>query len=330
MKILVIGKEGRLQARTDPAVYSAHEVVYVPLGADEKQMLQVGQGAQAILFDAIARVPAAVIEGLPDLRMIHSEGVGYNGVDVEAAARRGVPVCNCKGMNAGAVAEQTLLLMLGLLRNVAQGDRDVRAGKQMEVKEGYMLRGDLRELADCTVGLLGFGDIARETARLCRAFGAKVLYHTRSRRSPEEEAAAGVEYREQEALLAESDIVSIHLPALPQTYHLADRAFFEKMRPGAMLINTARGELVDSEALMQALLEGRLSGAGLDCVDGEPVQADNPLLAAPPEAADKILYSCHIGGITASSFKRGNAMFWENVARVEKGEPPLRVVNGVH
>lgn len=328
MKLLVIGKRGRLQKYTpDMSVYADFEISYVPVGASDDEILAAGRDADIILADAIAKVSERVIMEMTNLKMIHSEGVAFNGIDIEAARKKHVYVCNCKGMNASAVAEQAILLMLGLLRDVCGGDRSVRCGSQIKTKEAYMLAGSLKELGDCTIGLVGFGDIAKETARMAAVFGAKVSYYDIFRAKPETEAAYGVTYMELDELLASSDIVSIHLPVTKDTMNMADREFFARMKEGAYFINTARGDLVDEEALLDAIRTGHIAGAGLDTIKNEPVQTDHPMLQAEQEVADKIIYSCHIGGITASSFRRGYAMVSSDIQRVAAGEKPEHVVN---
>lgn len=327
MKILVIGKEGRLEHNTDPAVYARHEFVYVPNGSEDALILGAAQDADIIIVDAMGKVSANVISQMPNLKMIHSEGVGYQGVDLEAAKAAGVYVCNCKGMNAMAVAEQTILLMLGLLRGIRTGDRALREGRQIEVKENHMLTGDLKELSDCAIGFVGFGDIARSTAKIAAAFGANLFYYKPSGELKGAEEEYHAKYLSLDDLLAACDIVSLHLPVTDATVNIANEAFFNKMKDGAYLVNTARGELVDSEALLAALRSGKLSGAGLDCIAGEPVQSDNPLLQAEPEVEDKLLCCCHIGGITASSFKRGYRMVWDDIAKAEAGAKPDHIVN---
>lgn len=324
MKILVIGKEGRLEKNADPEVYARHTFSYVPNNSPDEVILAAGRDAQIIIVDAMGSVSAAVINSMPDLRMIHSEGVGFQGVDTEAARKKKVYVCNCKGMNATAVAEQAIFLMLGLLRGAVTGDRAVREGRQIEVKENHMLTGDLKELADCTIGYIGFGDIARATARMAEAFGAKNVYYCASGEKKDEQTARYLPLYE---LLRISDIVSLHLPVTAESAGMVNREFLAEMKEGAYLVNTARGELVDSEALLEALKSGRLAGAGLDCVAGEPVCTDNVILQGDRAVEDKILYSPHVGGVTASSFKRGYRMLWEDIARVEAGEKPDRIVN---
>ena len=326
-KLLVIGKEGRLaKYAPDPEKLKEYDIVYAPVGAPDEELLAKGKDADFILVDAIGSISANVIRQMKNLKLIHSEGVGYQGVDMAAAKECGVYVCNCKGMNASAVAEHAVLLMLGVLRDVCGGDRNVRAGRQIETKENYMIQGSLTELSECTVGLIGFGDIAKATAKLLHAFGAKVVYTKKSPAPADVEAQYGVSFLPQDEILAVSDIVSLHVPVNDETRYMADDLFFEKMKDTAYLINTSRGELVDSKALVAALESGSIAGAGLDTIDGEPVKSDNPLLQISEEAGKKLLLSCHIGGITRASFSRGYAMILEAMEKVSRGEIPDNIV----
>ncbi len=327
MKILVIGKEGRLQNNSDPTLYAKHDFHYVPNGADDETILAAGKDAEVIIVDAMGKVPANVIRQMPKLKMIHSEGVGYQGVDIAAANEKHIYVCNCKGMNASAVAEQAVLLMLGLLRGIVTGDQGFRDGKQIEIKENHMLSGDLKELGECTIGFLGFGDIAKATAKMVKVFGAKIVYYSRTRMTESVEEEYDAKYMTLDELLTASDIVSLHLPVTAQTKGSVNAEFFEKMKDHSYLINTARGELVESKALIEAIRSGKLAGAGLDCVAGEPVKADNEILKAEKAVEDKIIYSCHVGGITAASFRRGYQMVWSDILKIENGEKPEHIVN---
>lgn len=327
-KLLVIGRQGLIERYTpDASLYADYDISCVPMGTPDEEILAAGQDAEFIICDAIAQISEKVISGMPKLKVIHSNGVAFNKIDVEAAKKHQVYVCNCKGMNATAVAEQAILLMLGLLRDVCGGDRAVRTGRQIQVKEGYMAAGSLKELGDCRIGLVGFGDIAKATARLAKVFGAKVCYYDVFRAKAETEQEYGVEYQELDELLASADMVSIHLPVTKETENMVNAEFLAKMKAGAYLINTARGELVDEAALLDALRQGRLAGAALDTITKEPVQADHLMLQAEPEVEAKILYSCHIGGITGSSFRRGYEMIWSDFAKAAAGEKPDHVVN---
>ena len=327
VKILHIGKAENMKRYTpDTSAAKEATVAEMSMGHTAEEYAAAMPDAEVIVADAIADISGALIDLLPHLKLIHSEGVAYNRIDTEAASARQIPVCNCAGMNASAVAEQTILLMQGLLKNILVNDRAVREGRQITVKESYMAEGSLRELADCRVGLIGLGDIGKCTATLLAAYGAEVYYYKRSRLEPEDELKYQAMYLPLDELLATCDIISLHLPVTGETERMCDREFFEQMKPGAYFVNTSRGELVDDDALIQALMSGRLSMAGLDTLDREPVQKDHPLLSQ-PAIADRLLFTPHIGGITVSSFRRGYAMIWENLERLSDGKPLLRVVN---
>lgn len=327
-KVLHIGKAGNMERyAADKKFLEKIHLVDLPMGLEPEKYLKEAKDAQVIVADAIARIPAELIDGMPNLRMIHSEGVGYNGIDLEAADRNYVYVCNCRGMNASAVAEQAVMLMLGVLRDVKNGDRAVYEGEQIRKKESYMKNGNLMELADCKVGLVGFGDIAKSLAKLLNAFQAEVYYYKRTRESKESEREYGASYLPLDELLSSCNIISMHVPVTEQTFHMADDAFFSKMQDGSYFINTARGEVADSAAIVRALKSGKLAMAGLDTLEFEPVQKDNLLLTQEQEIQDKILFSPHIGGITASSFRRGYAMIWKAIQDLEEGKTPSNIVN---
>lgn len=255
------------------------ELVFLDKDSTEAEILAAGADAEVLFVDAITVVSAALMEHMPCLRLIHSEGVAFDRIDLSAARERGIYVCNNKGCNAGAVAEQTVLLILMLLRHALEGDEAVRAGRQMEMKERCMVEG-ITELSACKVGLVGFGDIARAAAERLVPFGCELYYYTKHRRLPEEEKKYHVTYLPLEELAEKSDIVSLHCAVTEETRNLVDAALLRRMKPTAYLINTARGDLVDNEALRQALLEGRIAGAGLDTLSPEPVPG-----GAPPDGA---------------------------------------------
>ena len=329
MKLLVLGNRARVEKYL-PSMPVTHEVEVVvsPLGKTNDDLLALAPDADFIMADAIASVDAYLIDHMPNLKLIHSEGVAFNKFDCEAAKARGIYVCNNKGVNAVAVAEQTILLMLGLCKHICAGDRAVRAGEQIEMKENLMVAG-IEEIYGSTIGLIGFGDIAREVAKRADAFGATVYYNKRSALSEEDEERFHAHYLERDELLAKSDFVSIHVPVTPATANMANEEFFAKMKDGACLVNTARGEIVDNEACVKAIVSGKLGGAAFDTLAPEPVQADNPLLNLPQEFQDRVLFSPHIGGVTTNMFKRAHRTIWENIARIIAGEKPINIVNGL-
>ena len=329
MKILVFGPRDRYDVYRPPfADEMPVELVFRRPDQTYVQAAQENADARIIFVDAITDVGPDVMDQLPELKMIHSEGVGYNCIDCQAARERGIYVCNNKGCNAGAVAEQAIMLMLMLLRHGRTGDLAVREGRQMEVKERYMESG-IRELSACRVGLVGFGDIAKATAERLAPFGCEMVYYSKHRRDRQEEEQYGVTYLSLEELTASSDIVSLHCAVNDETRGMVNEAFLNRMRRDAYLVNTARGDLVDNEALRQALLTGHLPGVGLDTLAPEPVPADHPLVTLPAPACDRVVLSPHLGGITEASFRRAHLKMWRNAERVVDGHKPDNIVNGV-
>ena len=301
------------------------DLIFFDQKAGDDEVLKSAGDADFIFADVIKAVSARLIESMSNLKLIHSEGVGYNRIDTEAAKRANVYVCNNPGVNSGAVAEQAILLMLALLRDLLDGDNKVRIGRQINAKEEKILNG-IKELHDCHVGLVGFGAIAKETAKRLSAFGCRMSYFSRTKKSEAEEKEFGVSYLTIDELLGTCDIVSLHAPVTPETMNMVDTAFLAKMKPEALLINTARGELVDQEALKQALIDNKIGGAGLDTLTPEPVTLENPLLNLPEPAAGRVVFSPHIGGTTEGAFRKMHQGVWGNIKRVINGEKPLNIV----
>jgi lactate dehydrogenase-like 2-hydroxyacid dehydrogenase len=325
MKVLLITSEERANRFYDlSSLPKELEPVFVGSFPRAEDVLAHAD-AEFIIADAVAKVGSDIINAMPNLKLIHSEGVGYEGFDLDAARKRGIYVCNCAGVNAGAVAEQAILLMLAVLRRLVEGDGAVRAAEQIRAKERYILDG-LNELGAMRVGLVGLGAAGKETAKRLRAFGSEVLYTGRRRKSEDEERECGATYLPQDELLASCDIVSLHIAANSETFHYIGDAELRRMKPGAILINTARGELVDAEALVRALKDGILSGAGLDTLSPEPVRPDNPLLDLPEELRGRVTFSPHIGGTTIQCFLRAHRMIWQNVFACMAGETPENIV----
>ena len=252
IKICVLGDKAYYERiLPDNPYLTSDDCLFLGHDATDDEVVAAMPDAEVLLVDAITPVTANLIERLPNLRLVNSEGVAFDKIDLESAAAHGVYVCNNQGMNAGAVAEQTILLMLGLLRGVVPGDAAVRAGRQMEVKMRGM-RDGIADLADCTVGIVGLGCIGRATAERLRAFGTRVVYTGRTRKDPALEAELGVSYVGLDEMLPQCDFVSIHCAVTPQTTGMVDDTFLARMRPDAYLVNTARGEIVDNDALARS------------------------------------------------------------------------------
>lgn len=327
-KILMLTEPERVMKFSDPAdILPACELIWGGSDEEDDALLSRARDALCIQADAMRPVSARLISGMPDLRLIQSEGVGYDCIDTAAAASRGVPVCNTAGTNAGAVAEAAVLLMLAALRRLTEGDAAVRAARQAQARHLFIQSG-LRELGECRVGLVGLGAIGAQTAVRLRPFGCELYYYSRTRRALETEQAAGVSYLPFEELLSVCDIVSLHLPANERTYRMMNRETFEKMKPGSIFINTARGSLVDQEALAEAIISGRVAGAGLDTLDPEPVRPDNPLLRLPEEFGRKLTFMPHVAGTTAATFRKQQRLCRDNIKAALAGERPVNIVAG--
>ena len=247
------------------------------------------------------------------LRLVHKLGAGVNTIDVAAATQRGIAVANMPGANAPSVAEGTLLLMLAALRRLPQLDRAVRQGRGWPANPG--LGETVRDIGGCTVGLVGYGNIAKRVSAIVGAMGATVL-HTSTR----DDARAG--WRPLPALLAASDIVSLHLPLTEKTAGMLDRAALARMKPDAVLVNTSRGGVVDEDALVDALRSGGLAAAGLDVFAVEPIPADNPLLGL-----DNVVLSPHVTWYTVDTMRRYLEHAVDNCRRIRDGRELANVVN---
>lgn len=265
-----------------------------------------------VLWHVLKPCSAAHIAAAPRLKLIQKIGVGVNTIDLDAARARGIPVCNLPGTNSRAVAELTLALMLAAIRRVPRFDADLRAG----IWTDPALQDGIGELGGRTVGLVGYGSIPRLLAPVLTALGCQIIY---TARSPAADALGA--YRPLDALLHEADIVSLHVPLTAETERMIDAAALARMKPGAILVNTARGGLVDQPALIAALRSGRLSSAGLDVFAREPLPADDPLLMLP-----NVVVMPHVAWITTGTFDRSFALAAENCRRIATGEALLHRV----
>jgi len=260
-----------------------------------------------VLLHVLEPVTAVVIDAALRLKLIQKIGIGVNTIDLGAARRRGVAVCNMPGTNTQAVAEMTLLLMLATLRGLARLDGLTRIGKGWELDP--KISDDFGELSGRTVGLVGFGAVGRRLEPMLQAIGAKVVYT--SRRPAADSPIAFLPFRE---LLPVADLLSLHLPLTAETTGMIGAAAFAAMKRGSVLINTARGPLVDETALCAALTSGHLRGAGLDVFSREPVSPDDPLLRLP-----NVVVTPHLAWLTAETLERSLAVISENCRRLLTG-----------
>jgi phosphoglycerate dehydrogenase-like enzyme len=249
----------------------------------------------------------------PRLRLVHKLGAGVNTIDVATATECGIAVANMPGANAPAVAEGTVLLMLAAIRRLLALDRATRQGRGWPADPE--LGETVRNIGGSVVGLVGYGNIAKRVSDMVTAMGATVLHH-----STHDDGTPG--WRPLPELLAASDFVSLHLPLTADTHHLLGRDQIARMKPGAVLVNTSRGAIVDEVALVDALRDGPLAAAGLDVFDTEPVAPDNPLLGL-----DNVVLTPHVSGYTADSMRSYLTEAVDNCSRLRDGQPLTNVVN---
>ncbi|ADU50352.1 Glyoxylate reductase [Thermaerobacter marianensis DSM 12885] len=269
--------------------------------------------ADGVITMITDRIDDDLLAAAPRLRVVSNCAVGYDNVDVAAARRRGVMVTHTPGVLTEATADLAFALILACARRLPQAEADLRAGRWTT---WHPLQWLGLELDGATLGIVGLGRIGRAVARRARAFGMRILYYSR-RRDPAAEAELGVEYRDLDDLLAEADVVSLHVPLNAETRHLIDGRRLRRMKPGAILVNTARGDVVDEQALVEALRSGHLGAAGLDVYGREPVPPDHPLLQVP-----NVVALPHIGSATARTRWRMARLAAENCAAVLQGRRP--------
>lgn len=264
------------------------------------------------------RVNAAVIGAAPRLKAIANVGVGYDNIDIAACTARGIPVTNTPGVLDETTADLAFALLMAVARRIVESDRYVREGRWQSWEWGLLWGRDIHHK---TLGIVGFGRIGQAMARRARGFDMRVLYYARTRANANVERHNGAEYVPLETLLAEADFVSLHVPLTAHTRHLLGGGELARMRPSAFLINTSRGSVVDEEALVQALKDGTIAGAGLDVFENEPRL--HPELVGLPN----VVLTPHIGSASGET-RLGMAMLAaKNMVAMLNGERPPNLVN---
>jgi glyoxylate reductase len=281
-----------------------------PASADE--IARDGRDAAVLATTYADRVDAALLDRLPRLRHLASYGVGVNHVDLDACRARRLLVTNTPGVVTVATADMTFALLLAAARRVVEADGIVRRGGWTGIDPGWMLG---TEVSGKTLGIVGFGRIGQAVARRAAGFDLRMLYA-----HPREESFAGARRVPLEALLAESDFVTLHVPLRPDTTNLLDRRRIAAMKPGAILVNAARGGVVDEEALAESLRDGRLAAAGLDVFEGEPRVRDAL------RRLDNVVLTPHLGSGTRETRAAMSRMVIDEIVRVARGEPPRHPV----
>jgi D-3-phosphoglycerate dehydrogenase len=300
-------------------------VEYLDAPYTDEQLIRVCKDADYLFVDTVHPVTANAIKALPNIKMIHVEGVGYNYVDVEAAKAAGILVCNNKAVNNTSVAEHTIGLMLAGLRRTPLCDAGLKREGFKATHDAFLAAGQ-HEISAMHIGLVGIGSIGKEVAKRLKNWGCKISYYDTFRLSSETEKELSVNYMEFDTLLRECDIISLHVPVLPSTFHLISSPQFGMMKKTALLVNTARGEIIDDMALAGALESGTIYGAALDTLVPEPRPPYHPLLNLSQEAAARLILTPHIGGTTDEAFTRMLRNAIANMERMESGMKPLNVV----
>jgi glyoxylate reductase len=272
------------------------------------ELLERARDCEGLLTLLTERVDTELLDACPKLRVVSNMAVGVDNIDVEACRARGIVVGHTPGVLTEATADFTFALLLASSRRLVEADAYVHAGRWGAWKPDLLLG---RELHGATLGIIGFGGIGKAVARRAEAFGMRVLHHSRS---------GGVDKR---TLLSQSDFVSLHLPLSQATRHFLGAEDFAQMKDGAVLINTARGGVVDQRALVEALKRGRPAFAALDVTDPEPPSPDEPLLKLP-----NVLLAPHLGSATVQTREAMALLAADNLIAVLQGRPAVHAVTG--
>ena len=315
MKIVILdGRALNPGDMTYDAVNQFGEVIiYQQTDSPEEAIARIGN-SQIVLTNKVP-ITRQILDACPDIRLICVLATGYNIVDVNACKEKGIPVCNVPSYGTAAVAQFTLALMLEICHQIGHHNQAVHDGKWCASTNFCFWDTPQMELGGKTLGIIGFGRIGQAVAKLAEAFGMRVLAYSRT---PKEQLANFVDL---DTLLAESDFVSLHCPQFAETTGMVNAEFISKMKDGAVLINTARGGLVDEQALCDALIGGKLSAAAVDVVSAEPMKQDNPLLNAP-----NCIITPHIAWAPKESRQRLLDCVVENIRCFLNGNPQ-NVVN---
>lgn len=266
--------------------------------------------ADYLLVSGRLKINRTVLGNAQNIKMIQRTGVGLDSIDLEYIRNHDVPFYVNKGVNAQSVAEHTILLMLASLRNLVEINENTKRGIWKKQAQGVCTH----ELCGKTVGLIGMGAIGRKVAGMLKAFGAEVLYNDVSKMKQEDENALGIKFSTREEIIEKSDIISLHCPLTDDTRHMINDRAVNKMKNGVILINTARGGLIDESALINGIKNGKIAGAGIDVYEKEPVDNSEVL------NLQNVITTPHIGGVTYDSFYQMMYQAMRNIEMFDKGQ----------
>lgn len=266
--------------------------------------------ADYLLVSGRLKINRTVLENAQNIKMIQRTGVGLDSIDLEYIRNHDVPFYVNKGVNAQSVAEHTILLMLASLRNLVEINENTKRGIWKKQAQGVCTH----ELCGKTVGLIGMGAIGRKVAGMLKAFGAEVLYNDVSKMKQEDENTLGIKFSTREEIIEKSDVISLHCPLTDDTRHMINDRAVNKMKNGVILINTARGGLIDEAALINGIKNGKIAGAGIDVYEKEPVDNSEVL------NLQNVITTPHIGGVTYDSFYQMMYQAMRNIEMFDKGQ----------
>ena len=293
---------------------SGFELAIVPARSAEYN--EAMKDAEYLVGFVDSLVDDELFEVGPKLKLIQLLSAGYDKANIPSARKAGVPICNNGGANSVAVSEHALLLMLAVSRQLVYQHRTVTAGNWRGNSTP-----ELHELRGRSLGIVGLGTIGKKTARLAKAFGMEVLYYDIARLTEDQEDSLGVRFRLLREMLREADVITVHTPLNDSTRHMISTEEFALMKETAIIVNTARGPVIDEKALYEALTSGSIAAAGLDVFDQEPPEPDNPLFGL-----DNVILTAHMAGPTYESNKARVRNSFDNVQRVARGGAPLWVI----
>ena len=266
--------------------------------------------AEYLLVSGRLKINRTVLGNAQNIKMIQRTGVGLDSIDLEYIRNHDIPFYVNKGVNAQSVAEHTILLMLASLRNLVEINENTKRGIWKKQAQGVCTH----ELCGKTVGLIGMGAIGRKVAGMLKAFGVEVLYNDVSKMKQEDENALGIKFSTREEIIEKSDIISLHCPLTDDTRHMINDRAVNKMKNGVILINTARGGLIDEAALINGIKNGKIAGAGIDVYEKEPVDNSEVL------NLQNVITTPHIGGVTYDSFYQMMYQAMRNIEMFDKGQ----------
>lgn len=311
---------GNLPADIADRIRSDHEARFHdldrPMARDA--LLDSVTDADGLLCMITDRIDEELLKRATRLKIVANFGVGYNNIDIEAAGRRRVKVTNTPGVLTECTADLAMALILAVGRRIVESDRHTREGRFQFWAPFYFLG---HEVSGTTLGIFGMGRIGQAVARRAKGFDMKVVYHNRSPLPADLEQGLGATWVERERLLSVSDYISLHVPLTPETHHLIGEAELTLMKPGAFLINTSRGPVIDEPALLETLRAGRIAGAGLDVYENEP------LLTPGLAELDNVVLLPHVGSATMTTRRRMAEMAVDNLLAGLKGRIPPNWVN---